>query len=234
MGFRIDKEIFEKFPGLNIGVVIAKGLDNEGSSEEIQGQIAERAEEIRKVLDKEGLSQNPKILAWRQAYSAFGGKPKKNRSSIENLCRLVLSGETPRQINKLVDIYNLISLKHLLPVGGEDLAKVEGNISLAFAGQDEPEVLLLGEKEPRPPKQGEVIYKDNVSAICRRWNWREADRTKLSEQTKDCILVLEGLPPTAGKEVEVATNELNELVQKHCGATTSTAILNSEKQEIEF
>lgn len=234
MKFKIDPAIFEKFQGLNIGVVIAKSINNTGTSEDIQNQIRKQEQAIRSKYNTETLSQHPKIAVWRKAYSAFGAKPKEHKSSIENLYRLVLRGIDLRRINKLVDIYNFISLKHMLPVGGEDIDKIQGDMILAFAGPNEAPVLLLGDKEPRPPREGEVIYKDDVSAICRRWNWREADRTKFTEETKNCILVIEGLPPITKEEVENATKELKELVQKFCGGNTTSAILNENKPEIEW
>lgn len=171
---------------------------------------------------------------WRKAYSAFGAKPKEHKSSVENLYRLVLRGVNLRHINNIVDIYNFISLKHMLPVGGEDIDKIKGKVVLTFAGPDEAPVLLLGDKEPRPPHNGEVIYKDDVSAICRRWNWREAERTKLTEETKNCILVIEGFNNVGDIEVENATMELKALVQKFCGGNVVYSILNKNLSQIDF
>ena len=229
MNFKIDPKILERFPGLNIGVVIIKSADNSGASEEILTQLKEREDRIKSA--QPDLSTEPKIESWRKAYAAFGAKPKEDRSSVENLYRLVLRGVSLRHINKLVDIYNLISLKHTLPVGGEDTDKIKGDILLTFAGPNETPVLLLGDKEPHPPKAGEVVYKDGISTICRRWNWREADRTKLTEQTKNCILVIEGLPPISRQEIESATSELARLVEKHCKAVVSWKVLHHAEPE---
>ena len=231
---KIDDSIFRKFNGLIIGITVAKGINNTGIIEEIQNEIEEESKRIREIYNTETLSSNPKIDIWRKAYHEFGAKPKENKSSVENLYRLVLEGIKLRHINKLVDIYNFISLKHMLPVGGEDTDKIVGDVVLTFAGANEAPVLLLGDKEPRPPHEGEVIYKDDVSVICRRWNWREADRTKFSEETKNCILIIEGLPPVTREEVENATKQLKELVEKHCGGNVIYAILDKEKSRIEI
>lgn len=234
MNFRIDNQVFEKFPGLNVGVVIALGVDNSIPLGEVQEKIRDEEARIRTKYYDQSLSLTPRIDIWRKAYSAFGGKPKENRSSVENLYRLVLNGINVRHINSLVDIYNLISLKHMLPVGGEDLDKIRGDVLLTFAGENEPPVLLLGDKEPRPPHSGEVIYKDDVSAICRRWNWREADRTKFTEGTKNCILVIEGLPPVTREEIETATKELKEMAEKYCGGRLKYSILDKNNSKVEI
>jgi len=234
MKFKIDHKIFEKFSGLTIGVVICKNLNNSGTQEEVQKEIRTQENNIRGKYNIETLSQIPKIDVWRKTYSAFGAKPKENKSSVENLYRLVLQGVNLRHINKLVDLYNLISIKNMVPVGGEDINKIQGDVILTFAEPNESTVLLLGDKEPRSPHAGEVIYKDNISAICRRWNWREADRTKFTEDTKNCFLVIEGLPPVTTQEIENATKELKELVQKFCGGNITYKILNEKQPETDL
>lgn len=234
MKFTIDHRILEKFTGLTIGVVICKNLNNSGNPEEIQTDIRIQENNIREKYDTETLSQIPKIDVWRKTYSMFGAKPKENKSSVENLYKLVLQGINLRPINKLVDIYNLISLKHIVPVGGEDLDKIQGDVILTFAESNEPVVLLLGDKEPRPPHAGEVIYKDDISAICRRWNWREADRTKFTKETKNCLLVIEGLPPVTKQEIEDAAKDLKDLVQKFCGGSVTYEILDKKQPETDL
>ena len=117
--------------------------------------------------------------------------------------RRTLKGEPIRPILPLVDIYNAVSLEHLLPVGGEDLDSIEGDLRLTRASESEPPVRLLGEAEERAPKPGEVIYTDDRGAICRRWNWKEADRTKLTESTRTAVLVLEALPPMTEYELRL-------------------------------
>lgn len=234
MKLKINANIIEKFQGVVIGVVVCKNLDNTGACEQIQDELRNEENRIRTTFETPTLSQHPKIDIWRKAYAAFGAKPKENKSSVENLYRMVLQGTNLRHINKLVDIYNFICLKYMLPVGGEDRDKIEGDVFLTFAEQNEPAVALLGEKEARSPHAGEVIYKDNISAICRRWNWREAERTKLTEQTKDCFLVIEALPPVTKQEVEQATKELKELVEKYCGGTITHTILDESQREVDI
>ena len=179
-------------------------------------------------------AEHPRIAAWRDAYRRFGAKPKDHPSSIENLARRVLKGWAVPHVNRLVDLYNAISLETLLPAGGEDLDAIDGDVELTLASENEPPVRLLGEPEARPPKPGEVIYRDRAGAICRRWNWKEADRTKLTEQTRNALLVVEGLPPATREDVSAAVEELGRRVRERCGATVVTAILDRERPEAEL
>lgn len=104
------------------------------------------------------VSEHPHVASWREAYRAFGVKVKQYPSSIENLLKRVMKGEELRHINPLVDLYNVVSLQHLIPVGGEDIDALLGGLWLRIAGENESAVYLLGDKEAKPPKPGEVIY----------------------------------------------------------------------------
>lgn len=193
-----------------------------------------REEEARTVERFSGIAINdhPHIASWREAYRTFGAKPKDYSSSIENLVRRVAKGYHLPHINLLVDIYNTISLRNIVPVGGEDLDQIQGDVHLTFATDHEAPVRLLGEPEERPPKRGEVIYKDNLGAICRRWNWKEADRTKFTEATVNGFLVIEGLPPVDQLLLQQVLNDLVALVQSHCGGSVTQGIVQAGNPEM--
>lgn len=232
MKFKIDTRIFEKFPGLKIGVVTVRNIDNHGLSDEIMQLIREKEREIRVNYDTETLSQHSKINSWRGAYSSFGAKPKKYKSSVESLYRMILKGLDLRHINNIVDLYNYISMKYMIPAGGDDMAKVDGDITLKFAVGDEP-FTALNSKEKETAKEGEVVYTDSKEVLCRRWNWRECDKTKMTEETKDVILVVEALPPVTKEELDEVEEDLSRFITKYCGGEIRTAILDDGKREIE-
>ncbi|MBL7169780.1 MAG: hypothetical protein ISS48_02080 [Candidatus Aenigmarchaeota archaeon] len=230
MEFKISDEIFERFPGLNIGIVVARGIDNLGESEEITKLIREKEEEVKGTFNRETLSEIPKIQVWRHTYSSFGAKPKKYKCSVENLYRMILEGVKLKHINKIVDIYNYISIKHMVPIGGDDIDNVDGDIALKFAEGNE-KFVELNSQELKNPKPGEVVYVDDKEVLCRRWNWRECDKSKMTESTKNATLVIEGLPPVTEKEIKRIIQELSELVQKFCGGEVSTKILTRDDPE---
>jgi DNA/RNA-binding domain of Phe-tRNA-synthetase-like protein len=222
MNLTIDPHIFDRFPQSMTGVIFAHGLNN---------SVIVPVEDLRPVEDLvraafaglEAPSRHPNILSWRQAFKAFECDPQKYRCSAEALARQVLKGNSIWGINPLVDIYNFISLKYIVPVGGENLSAIVGDVQLTFATGTE-EFIRLGSTENDPPEPGEVIYKDDTGVLCRRWNWREAERTKLIPQTTDAIIVLDAMPPMAYADVERATQELAELIKHYCGGTTECSV----------
>lgn len=228
MHFQIKQQIFDSFPDATVGLMLATGIDNSATSSEVLTLLRDQEATLASKMGDGPLIEHPRIAPWRAAYRAFGAKPKKYPSSIESLCRRVLAGKGVPSISTLVDLYNAISLKHLLPAGGEDLAAIQGDVHLTVAGDAEAPARMLGEPEARPPHPGEVIYRDAIGAICRRWNWKEADRTKLTEATRDCILVIEALPPATLQDLQAAVSELSDWVQHYCGGQISTDLLNRE------
>jgi DNA/RNA-binding domain of Phe-tRNA-synthetase-like protein len=231
MKFVVDPLIFDRFPDLYLGVVIAKGLNNRGVADELWSWISAQQEDIRSKISSETLSQFPRIASWRRAYSAFGAKPKKYKGSVESLYRMILKGIDLRHINTIVDVYNYISIKHMVPIGGDDISRIEGDIALRFASGGEM-FRPLNSEEIEHAKDGEVIYTDNVEVLCRRWNWRECDKTKMTEETEEAMLVVEGLPPVNREDVERIVEELGGLVKRFCGGETRWEILHREFSEI--
>ena len=231
MGFRVENALFEKFPDLAIGVVIATGIDNRGHGGAAAAFLREQVDAVRGSWSLGRLETDPRIVAWREAYRSFGAKPKKHRCSAENLIRTILDGEDLLPINVAVATYNAISLKHGVPAGGDDLDRVVGDIVLTFAEGDERFVPLNG-TEPMPPKPGEVIYRDDEDVLCRRWNWRECDKSKMTAESRNLCLVVEGLPPVSAEEVGRISAELADAVATFCGGSTSVHLVDRNAPEV--
>ena len=150
MRFVVTDDIFETFPDVRIGVVVARGITTlSGVRVDLSDVLVTAQETVRTALAGTNVIDHPRIRCWREAYRSFGAKLKKYPSSIENLVRRTLKREPIRPILPLVDIYNAVSLEHLLPVGGEDLDSIEGDLRLTRASESEPPVRLLGEAEER-------------------------------------------------------------------------------------
>jgi DNA/RNA-binding domain of Phe-tRNA-synthetase-like protein len=215
--FRIDPAFSALFPTCVIGTIVVRGLDNSLQVDECAALLEYEARRAGERLGDADIATHPAVAPWREAYRSFGVKPAKFRSSIENLLRSARGG-TVRSINPLVDLYNAVSLRCLLPCGGEDLDAVRGSIVLTRAVGDE-HFIPLGAAEEQPPPPGEVIYRDDAGVICRCWNWREADRTKLTASTTDAFLCIEGIPPTGALEVRRACDALAALVVEHLGGS---------------
>lgn len=234
MNLSINPKVFTDFDNPRIAVTIVRRTNNKANISALQPKLEELAKELQEKYGDQTVSQLPKIACWREAYRIFGVKAKDYPSSVEALYKRVTRGGSVSGINPLVDIYNYISLKYMLPAGGEDIDKMQGNLELTYATDNEKPVTVLGKNEEQAPKPGEVIYKDDTGTICRKWNWREVARTILTEDTTNCILVLEALNPTADEDLKQAQQELGELIREYCGGEVEEFVLNGDNPKVEF
>jgi DNA/RNA-binding domain of Phe-tRNA-synthetase-like protein len=158
----------------------------------------------RALLSKTAVNDLSHISAWRAAYKSFNAKPNKTRNSLEALTRRVDAGGLPR-VNRLTDVYNAISVKHQIPIGGEDLDRYVGAPRLIRADGTETFVTKAGDEKA---DVGEVVWCDDEGVTCRRWNWRQGPRTALGEGTTRVLFILDVLDPVTDGEVWAAEEEL--------------------------
>ena len=230
--FLIEESFWGLFPDASIGVILVKNVDNNKTSPDFADMLEEASKKLLISLEGAELAKHPVISVWREAYKKFKS-PRENRSSIEALIRRIFNGKQVGTINPLVDIYNYVSLKYILPCGGEDIDVVKGDIRLTRATGDELFV-PLGSASSEPPAEGEVIYRDDEGAICRCWNWREADRTKLTEETANAFLCIESVDSSRREAFEAAVRESAELVGKYLGGSQQIFFLDRNNNEISF
>jgi DNA/RNA-binding domain of Phe-tRNA-synthetase-like protein len=199
----VDPAVSALRPDFAVLVIGVYGLRNGPTDDRSRAWLAEAAEKAVAVDDA-------RVEAWRETYRAFGAKPQRTRPSVDALVRRM----PPPEINRVVDAYNAISIRHGLPIGGEDLTRYEGTARLVRAAGDEPfEVVERGEPAIDHPEIGEVVWRDDRGATCRRWNWRQCVRTRITEETTDALFLLERLAPLSIEELRAAGDELAGLLE---------------------
>ncbi|MFI2618627.1 B3/4 domain-containing protein [Streptomyces sp. NPDC018584] len=209
----VSDEVRTLAPGFTHVAIEAHGLVNGPNTDDSSALLDEAARRLAGRLDGRAPHEDAHMAAWRAAYTAFGAKPSRTRNSAEALAKRALAdGGLPR-INVLVDVYNAISVAHLIPVGGEDVDLIKGGMRLVRAtGTEEFVTASAGERIVEHPDAGEVVWCDDEGVTCRRWNWRQGPRTRLTEESVNAIFLLEGMGPDAG--LEAAGAELAELLEK--------------------
>lgn len=233
MKFTVDNKIFEKWPEVIIGGLILTNIDNTGKNKEILKLLRDQESETEQSLSSVEMGSLPEVAAWRQIHREFGSDPRDFPSSIESLLRRARGGKPLPEINKLVDLYNFLSIKYRLPAGAEDVNKIVGDVVLTFATGSESGK-YLGSDVVENCTEGEVIYKDNKGFICRRWNWREAERTMIEGTTKNALLVFEAAPPMGIEKLNVVLEETQNLAQKFLGGNQQKFILEKNNSEVSF
>ena len=113
------------------------------------------------------------------------------------------------RVNRLTDLYNAVSVLHQIPLGGEDLTRYSGAPRLVRATGKEPfDTAAGGAAVIEHPEPGEVVWCDDAGVTCRRWNWRQARRTQLGEDTTAALFILDALEPMTDEALHAAAEDL--------------------------
>lgn len=223
----VDEAVLELRPDYRALLIVATGVRG-GPSDETSEAALRRAEAgARSRLQGARPESLPELSAWRETFLGFGVKHRQARSSVEALLRRV-DGGLPR-IDRLTDLYNAVSVEHLVPVGGEDLDRYVGPPRLVRAtGEEHFDTVADGQPVTTPPDPGEVVWRDDAGVTCRRWNWRQCVRTRLDATTTHALFILDGLSPVGADALESAGADLvGALAADSPGLTVSSRLLGA-------
>lgn len=227
----IGEEVRALRPDYAALIITAHGAVG-GPSDEASDAALRAAEDFaRGLLADTEPAAIPRVALWREAFSAFGVRPRSAVSSLESLLRRAADG-LPR-IDRLTDHYNAISVRHLLPLGGEDLQAYAGPPRLVVAdGTEIFDAVEAGVVVAANPKAGEVVWRDDIGVTCRRWNWRQGARTRISPATRDALFIIDGLGPSAAGAVSAAGEDLATVLRRHAPACeTASRLLGPDRIE---
>jgi len=206
-GACVDAAVFALRPDYRALLLAVDGLVPGPGDQDSDALLAAAEGAARQALGGGPAEQLPHVAAWREAYRAFGAKPQRTRNSLEALLRRAASG-LPR-VNRLTDHYNAVSVLHQIPLGGEDLTRYAGPPRLVRATGDERfDTIADGIVVTEHPEAGEVVWCDDAGVTCRRWNWRQARRTQLRDDTTAALFILDALDPVTGQALQAAADDL--------------------------
>jgi len=223
--YSIANEVFEQFPEYRRGVVVARDVRNGASPAELVRRLRDEEARARETLNAETLTAEPRLASWREAFRRLGYKPGDFRPSIEALLRRVLRGQELPSINALVDIGNIVSLRHLLPVGGHAIDVLAQDIALRPATGAE-DFVPFGSQEIEHPMPGEFIFVEGNHVLTRRWIWRQANHTLTLPETTAVEINIDALPPANEADVQAAAKDVMALVERFCGGGARLAVLD--------
>ncbi len=218
-------DITNAFPDYRVAFVVAEGLTIAPERPAaLDALIAEREAAARARWGGTELSQIPGIAAWRAAYKGFGIRQTRYRSSVERLVKNVLAGRSLARVNAFVDLYNAVSLAHVLPLGADDLDRVMPPLTFRYAREGDSFVDMAEEGDaPEAPKPGEVVYADAAHVLCRRWNWRQDARSLITPQTARAVVTVQA---NGAGDVSAGADDLIDLIGKFCGGQARAVVLD--------
>lgn len=231
--FIIDQSFWDLFPEAHLGVILLKDFDVKSeSSPEVKKLLKDSHAFVDQYLTEPNFSDNEVVQTYRKAYQKFKTK-KGARSSIEALLKRVDNGNEIPSINPLVDIYNAASLRFGMPVGAEDLDSFVGDLKLTITdGGDD--FFLIGDETNNPTLPNELCYKDDVGAVCRCFNWRDGERTMVTDHTKNAFLVIELVDGSRKEQLREALDFIEGHAKLNLNAKTEKHILTKEHSHLDL
>ena len=221
MRFVVSPKIFELYPGLKLPVVVAQGLEPTANSIRVEKLWREAWDEAGLLASTYANAQShPRVAAWREAMAATGVSGRKHPSSVESLLRRAFKGGEPPRINPLVDFYNSVSLRYVVPAGGFDLALLGDALELRLT-READRFRPLDSASAERVEPGEVAYASGNEILTRHFIWKQSHKGLLSESTRSVFLVSEVLgvvEESADGLAQAVLEDLCEGLRRHFGA----------------
>lgn len=203
MKFEVSKDFFDKVEDAVFGVVVVKNFDNKVSYDHINKMFDESLKSSKEKFLNVKIKEEPWILPYREAFRSLNINPNKYMCSIEALMTRISKGNDIPHINPMVDLGNALSLKYELPIGVHDIDNfIDGDIQIRESdGNDN--FIPFGSTEVEHPEVGEIIYASGNEVKTRRWTWRQGERSKVTEESKDFFIPIDGFTSSKDKIIEL-------------------------------
>jgi len=224
---RVDKRIFDKFPDFRRGIVVARKMDNRGGSKELESLLGQAL--AGAAADPIDLKGDPRTVAWSDAYRELGCNPNKfPPAHLALLKRVQKPGVSIPFINKAVAIMNDNAIRGVLPVGGDDLMRAGKILELRPADGSERFTPLSSPDKIEHPDPEEIIYVavETGEVMCRRWNWRNGFKTRITEETESMVMNIDGLGEGSEERAISVRDRVARMLEEYCGAQVETALLS--------
>lgn len=196
-----------------IGACVEADVANSPFSQRLWDEIHSLEDHFRATLTTETLKQISSIEATRRIYRACGKDPSRYRPASEALIRRMLQGKELYQIDTLVDMINLASIKFGYSIGGFDADKFVGDtLTLGIGCAGEP---YEGIGRGIINIEGLPVYRDEKGGVGTPTS--DNERTKIELSTRRLLVLINGYD---GNEQQVRANAeyIQELLTRYCNS----------------
>jgi DNA/RNA-binding domain of Phe-tRNA-synthetase-like protein len=215
MALKIEPTLAGRFPGLRVVVGYVDGVTVESTSVDLQRFKEEMLGQVRQKYSLESLKDVAVFRAYRDFFWKVGIDPTKIRPAAEALIRRILAGKPIPTINNAVDAYNLASIKTEIALAAFNRDELKGGLLMRIAERGE-RFLGVGMSEPMELNGGEIVISDDEKLVA-VYPYRDAERSKVSQMTKNLLVLVCGVPGIDEKVLAEAGEVALDLVTRFCG-----------------
>lgn len=215
----IESSLSSKFPGLRASLLPVSDVTVAKTSPPLEELRRTISDEVKSKYTLETLKDVPIFRAYRDFFWRAGIDPTKIRPAAEALMRRILANKPIPTINTLVDAYNLASIRTGIALAAFDQKRLQGALSMR-AAKAEDEFLGIGMDKPMRLSGGEIVVSDAEKLVA-VYPYRDADTSKVTEQTKGVILMVCSCPGIDEASLLEAQRVASEFILKFCGGRTN-------------
>ena len=214
MEFKVEKAVLDA--GVKIVFVVIQGLDNSKESYEWHAHREVLLNDLLERYKDVDVHQDPILEGFNLLHDHTGVKRRKNIPASENLIKLLQKHGSLTYINKVVDIYNLISLDSKLALGAHNIDRVGGNVTLRFTDGTE-RFVPLGQTEPVAINPHEYSYIDDSNEVLCRLEIRQVQKTLVDETARNVFYIVQGNDATSDELLLQTAQKNIDLTTQYCG-----------------
>ena len=224
MFIKIDPVLFEKQNDYVIGVVVAEGVDNSSENKEIEELLSTVIDQQKEALQGQIVKNLKEFEPYHVAMRNFGISVSRFLPSIEALLtRLAKTGNLP-SISPVVNLTNVISLQHHVPIGTHDMDSLVGDLEIRQVKSDD---VFEGGEESSGFDNGEVVYASGNSIRTRRWIWRQMPVGLTTKDTKNLVFPVDGFSGNV-ETILAARDALASALQRYFGCKINVGLIKKE------
>lgn len=221
MEFKVEKAVLDA--GVKIVFVVIQGLDNSKESYEWHAHREVLLNDLLERYKDVDVHQDPILEGFNLLHDHTGVKRRKNIPASENLIKLLQKHGSLTYINKVVDIYNLISLDSKLALGAHNIDRVSGNVTLRFTDGTE-RFVPLGQTEPVAINPHEYSYIDDSNEVLCRLEIRQVQKTLVDETARNVFYIVQGNDATSDELLHQTAQKIIDLTTQYCGGVGEITI----------
>lgn len=233
MKFEVSKYFFDKVEDAVFGVVVVKNFNNKVSYDYISNMFNDSLKNSKEKFLNVKIKEEEWILPYREAFRKLNINPNKYMCSIEALMTRISKGNDIPHINSIVDLGNALSLKYELPIGVHDMDNfIDGDIQIRESDGSE-NFTPFGSSEIEHPEVGEIIYASGNEVKTRRWTWRQGEKSKVTEESKNFFIPIDGFTSNKDKILELQ-NELVKYLKENLNLEVYSGVVDKDNRIFEI
>jgi DNA/RNA-binding domain of Phe-tRNA-synthetase-like protein len=231
----ISEKVLSQFPDAAMGYLVANNVVNE-SSEGLESLIKER---LSKLSNLTSVEQSDGVLKWRNMFTRMSAK-KGKLSSIESLLSMYMNDKKLPNINPVVNYYNSLSCILGLPMGAYTIDSLPNDSVVLREAKKNEEFVPIGGKMLEKTSNGEIVYSNESTIdssestiICRMWNNKDADISKITNESKNILFIFDAADEEQKEKIEEGLKILKEELPIYFNATIITSgILSKSNNKV--